>query len=247
MTLCDRHRGVGGFGIVLMEYSAQADARMRVFNQDGSEGRMAGNCIRSMAKYLYDHSIVRKERMTIETASGVKRVRVYTMRGEVTSATVDMGQAVLDAPLIPCTLPGERVVDRPVEIGGQSYRVTCVNMGNPHCVVFCDRIDLVNLTEVGPQFENAPLFPERVNTEFVRVVNSTTLKMRVYERGNGETSACGTGACAAVVAAIENGLCRPDTDVTVKVPGGDLIVHCSDKGVTLTGRTALVYEGLATY
>ena len=114
-------------------------------------------------------------------------------------------------------------------------------------MVFCDRIDLVNLAEVGPQFENAPLFPERVNTEFVRVVNSTTLKMRVYERGNGETSACGTGACAAVVAAIENGLCRPDTDVTVKVPGGDLIVHCSDKGVTLTGRTALVYEGLATY
>ena len=247
MTLCDRHRGVGGFGIVLMEYSAQADARMRVFNQDGSEGRMAGNCIRSMAKYLYDHSIIRKERMTIETASGVKRVRVYTMRGEVTSATVDMGQAVLDTALIPCTLPGERVVDRPVEIGGQSYRVTCVSMGNPHCVVFCDRIDLVNLAEVGPQFENAPLFPERVNTEFVRVVNSTTLKMRVYERGNGETSACGTGACAAVVAAIENGLCRPDTDVTVKVPGGDLIVHCSDKGVTLTGRTALVYEGLATY
>ena len=247
MTLCDRHRGVGGFGIVLMEYSAQADARMRIFNQDGSEGKMAGNCIRSMAKYLYDHSIVRKERMTIETASGVKRVRVYTMRGEVTSATVDMGQAVLDAALIPCTLPGERVVDRPVEIGGQSYRVTCVNMGNPHCVVFCDRIDLVNLAEVGPQFENAPLFPERVNTEFVRVVNPTTLKMRVYERGNGETSACGTGACAAVVAAIENGLCRPDTDVTVKVPGGDLIVHCSDKGVTLTGRTALVYEGLATY
>ena len=247
MTLCDRHRGVGGFGIVLMEYSAQADARMRIFNQDGSEGKMAGNCIRSMAKYLYDHSIVRKERMTIETASGVKRVRVYTMRGEVTSATVDMGQAVLDAALIPCTLPGERVVDRPVEIGGQSYRVTCVNMGNPHCVVFCDRIDLVNLTEIGPQFENAPLFPERVNTEFVRVVNPTTLKMRVYERGNGETSACGTGACAAVVAAIENGLCRPDTDVTVKVPGGDLIVHCSDKGVTLTGRTALVYEGLATY
>ena len=188
-----------------------------------------------------------KELRTIYRMDGVKRVRVYTMRGEVTSATVDMGQAVLDTALIPCTLPGERVVDRPVEIGGQSYRVTCVNMGNPHCVVFCDRIDLGNLAEVGPQFENAPLFPERVNTEFVRVVNSTTLKMRVYERGNGETSACGTGACAAVVAAIENGLCRPDTDVTVKVPGGDLIVHCSDKGVTLTGRTALVYEGLATY
>ena len=247
MTLCDRHTGVGGFGLVLMEYSARADARMRIFNQDGSEGKMAGNCIRSMAKYLYDHGIVRKERMTIETGSGLRRVRVYTMRGEVTSASVDMGPAVLETAAIPCTLPGERVIDRPVELAGRIWNITCVNMGNPHCVVFCDRPDMLNLEEIGPQFENAPIFPERVNTEFVRVVNPTTLRMRVYERGNGETSACGTGACAAVAAAIENGLCRRDCDVTVKVPGGDLIVRCGEKGVTLTGRTALVYEGVTTY
>ena len=185
--------------------------------------------------------------MTIETGSGLRRVRVYTMRGEVTSASVDMGPAVLETAAIPCTLPGERVIDRPVELAGRIWNITCVNMGNPHCVVFCDRPDMLNLEEIGPQFENAPIFPERVNTEFVRVVNPTTLRMRVYERGNGETSACGTGACAAVAAAIENGLCRRDCDVTVKVPGGDLIVRCGEKGVTLTGRTALVYEGVTTY
>ena len=247
LTLCDRHTGIGGFGLVLMENSSCADAKMRVFNRDGSEGGVAGNCIRSVAKYLFDHGIVKREVMTIETGGGVKRVRVYTMRGQVTSASVDMGPAQLETASIPCTLPMERVINQPVRIAQKEWRITCVSMGNPHCVVFCDRPDLLNLAELGPCFENADLFPQRVNTEFVRVVNPTLLEMRVYERGNGETSACGTGACAAVVAAVLNGLCKKETDVTVRVPGGELLVHYSHSGVTLSGPTELVYEGVATY
>ena len=247
LSLCDRHRGIGGYGIVLMEHSQKADARMRVFNRDGSPGAVAGNGIRSMAKYLYDKGLVPRERMTIETDSGIWSIRVYTSSGKVTSASVEMGQAVLETKAIPCTLPVEKVVDYPVQIGGRTVRITCVNVGNPHCVVFCDRVDTLDLESWGPQFENAPIFPERVNTEFVRVVNPTTIKMRVYERGNGETSACGTGACAAVVAAVENGFCRKDTDITVKVPGGDLLVRYSDDGLILSGGTVLVYEGVTTY
>ena len=247
LALCDRHRGIGGYGIVLMEPSAVADARMRIFNRDGSESTMAGNCIRSMAKYLYDRGIVRKEQMRIETGGGIKEIRVYTINGQVSSASVEMGRAVLDAPAIPCTLSGGAVIDRPVTIGDKPFKITCVNMGNPHCVVFCRRVDTLDLEHWGPLFEYAPFFPERINTEFVRVVNPTTIKMRVYERGNGETYACGTGACAAVVAAVENGFCKKDTDITVKVRGGDLLVHYSDEGVTLTGDAVLVYEGITSY
>lgn len=139
------------------------------------------------------------------------------------------------------------MIDRPVTIGDKPFKITCVNMGNPHCVVFCRRVDTLDLEHWGPLFEYAPFFPERINTEFVRVVNPTTIKMRVYERGNGETYACGTGACAAVVAAVENGFCKKDTDITVKVRGGDLLVHYSDEGVTLTGDAVLVYEGITSY
>jgi carbamoyl-phosphate synthase large subunit len=154
-----------------------------------------------------------------------------------------MGKASLDANLLPCTLGEKRIVGRPTDIGGREYRITCVSVGNPHCVVFCDRVDNVDIRSVGPAFENASIFPERINTEFVRVVNSNTLKMRVWERGNGETLACGTGACAAVVAAVENGYCKKGEDITVKVRGGDLIVNYTDDGVTLTGDTKLVFSG----
>lgn len=247
MTLCDRHTGIGGYGIVLIEKSAVADARMRVFNRDGSPGTMSGNGIRSMAKYLYDHGLVTEDTMMIETASGVKRVKVYTRGGKVSSAEVDMGMPLLDASQIPCTYGEGKIINRPLEIGGEVFNVTCVNVGNPNCVVFCPRVDAVDLERLGPLFENAKIFPERTNTEFVRVVNDTTLKMRVYERGNRETYACGTGACAAVVAAVENGFCKKDTDITVKVKGGDLIVRYSDSGVTLTGNTVLVYEGYTSF
>ena len=247
VTFCDRHYGIGADGIILMEHSRKADARMRMFNADGSVGAMAGNALRCMAKYLYDFGFVRKEAMTIETDTGVKSVEVYTADGKVTSACVDMGYATLDTTALHLNLPEKKIVDYPVSIGGEKYSITCVDMGNPHCVVFCPRVDGVDVEHVGPQFEHAPYFPDRINTEFIRVVNSSTIKMRVWERGSGETLACGTGACAAVVAATANNLCAKDSDVTVRVRGGDLIVHYTDEHVTLTGDAKLVYTGEAEY
>lgn len=247
ISMCDRNYGVGGDGIVLIERSTVADCKMRIFNHDGSEGKMAGNAIRCVAKHIYDNGYVMKEKMTIETASGIKKVQVYTGNGRVTYATVDMGTADLVAADIPTTLPVEKVVDYKTAIGGKDYNITCVNVGNPHCVVFCERVEPLDLEVLGPQFENAPIFPERINTEFVRVVNENTLKMRVYERGNGITMACGTGACAAVVAAVENGHCNKGEDITVKVPGGDLVVNYTDEGISLGGDAKLVYKGMFQY
>ena len=247
ITMCARHYGVGADGIVLIEHSDIADARMRIFNRDGSEGRMAGNCIRCTAKYLYDKNICKKERMRIETVSGVKTLDVYTSTDKVTYVTVDMGRANLEGKNVPCTLSDGRIIDMPTKIGGKDYRITCVSMGNPHCVVFCDKVDAIDLDNIGPRFENAPIFPERVNTEFIRVVNEATIKMRVFERGNGETFACGTGACAAVVAACENGYCSKGKDITVKLRGGDLVVNYTDERVTLSGDAKLVYDGVCEY
>ncbi len=243
VRLCRSHYGVGADGIALIENSDVADARMRIYNRDGSEGRMAGNCIRCVGKYLYDNGIVPCERMTIETASGVRRLKLYTRFGKVSSVSVDMGAADLRTASLPCTLPVKRAVRYPIRIAGTLYNINCVSIGNPHCVVFTDQVDTLDLKVLGPLFENADIFPERVNTEFVRAVNRTTLRMRCYERGSGETMACGTGACAAAVAAIENGLCDRDTDINVQVLGGILVVHVSDAGVTLHGSAELVYEG----
>ncbi len=247
ITLCDRHKGIGGFGIVLIEDSEIADAKMRIYNGDGSEGKMAGNCIRCTAKYLYDNGIVSSDTMKIETASGVKDIKVYTSGGKVTLVSVDMGEVELTAKNVPTTINTERVVDYPTMIAGKNYNITCVNIGNPHCVVFCDNTDTVDIEDIGPEFENAPIFPERVNTEFIRVVSPNMIKMRVYERGNGETYACGTGACAAAVAAVLNGKCPKGEDITVKVKGGDLTVNYTDERVVLTGDAMLVYEGITEY
>ena len=247
VNLCRPHTGVGSDGIVLIEKSKVADVKMRSFNRDGSEGKMAGNNIRCVAKYVYDRGIVPKERITVETGGGVRSLRLFLRDGEVSSVQVDMGRASLKAAEIPAVSERETLVDAPVTIGGRDYSVTCVNVGNPHCVVFCDAIDGLNLEEIGPQFEHDPMFPERVNTEFVRVVNSHTLRMRVWERGSGETLACGTGACAAVVAACENGLCDKGSDVKVSVLGGELTVNYSDARVLLTGGASVVYEGSFLY
>ena len=247
IALCDRHKGVGGFGIVLIESSQVADAKMRIYNQDGSEGKMAGNCIRCTAKYLYDNGLVSKDRMTIETASGVKELKLYTSGGKVTLVSVNMGKADFSAKALPSTVDSEEIVNAPLEIGGTEYRVTCVNVGNPHCVVFCDHLETADVATLGPQFENAPCFPERINTEFVRIVNSRMLKMRVWERGNGETSACGTGACAAVAAAVKNGKCAAGEDITVKVAGGDLTVNYTGDSMVLTGDAKLVFTGTTEY
>ncbi|BAL01778.1 carbamoyl-phosphate synthase large chain/diaminopimelate epimerase [Oscillibacter valericigenes Sjm18-20] len=247
ITLCDRHTGIGADGIILMENSKIADAKMRMFNADGSEGNTAGNALRCMGKYLYDKGIVKKENLRIETVSGMKAVKLYTMSGQVTSACVSMGQATLDARKLPTTLTDSQIVEKPVEIGENLWNITCVDMGNPHCVVFCRRVDGVDLPVVGPQFEHAAIFPERINTEFIRVVNESTIKMRVWERGSAETMACGSGACAAVVAAVTGGLCQKGRDITVKAAGGDLTVNYTDDGVTLTGDAKLVYEGVVEY
>ena len=208
---------------------------------------MAGNCIRCAAKYLYDNGFVTGDSMTIETASGVKRLELYTSNGKVTLAAVDMGKASFVAKELPTTLNADKLINYPTRIGGNTYKITCVNVGNPHCVVFCDSIESINIETIGPKFENAPIFPERINTEFVRFVNKNTLKMRVWERGNGETSACGTGACAAVAAACDTGKCNKGEDITVKVKGGDLIVNYTDERIILTGDAVLVFNGVTEY
>ncbi len=242
VSLCAPHYGIGGDGIVLIEHSRVADAKMRSFNRDGSEGRMAGNNLRCVAKYLYDKGYVRSEYMTIETASGVHRVRVYLRDGKATSVTADMGTASFRAAEIPARLESDRAVNVTLHVADREWQATCVSVGNPHCVIFMDGIDGLDIADIGPRFEHAPVFPEGINTEFVRVVNRTCLRMRVWERGNGETLACGTGACAAVAAAVENGFCAADTDVLVKLKGGDLTVRCGQH-ITLTGEAVLVYEG----
>jgi carbamoyl-phosphate synthase large subunit len=247
INMCDRHYGIGGDGLVLIEKSNSADAKMRIFNRDGSQGKMAGNSIRSVGKYLYDSGMVKKDEIFIETASGIKKLKLYTRNGKVTSVSVDMGKAEFDSKSLPSTINKEKIINYPVSIGGKDYNITCVSIGNPHCVVFCDAVDKVKIEEVGPLFENSDLFPERINTEFIRVVNKNTIKMRVYERGNGETPACGTGACAAVIAAVENGFCKKGEDIVVKLKGGDLIVNYTDEAVILTGDTKLVYNGNIEY
>ncbi len=247
VSLCPEHYGIGGSGIVLIEKSTVADAKMRSFNRDGSEGQMAGNNIRCVAKYLYDQGIVNDEDITVETASGVHKMKLYIRDGLVSSVSVEMGKAELRAKKLPAKCKDERMIDCPITVDGKEYRVTCVGIGNPHCVVFTDNIDLLDLEEIGPKFEYHKLFPERINTEFIRVVNRSTLRMRVWERGNGETLACGTGACAAVIAACENGFCDKGKDVTVKLKGGDLVVNYTDDQVTLTGSAVKVFEGEFEY
>ncbi len=244
IQLCTQHYGIGGDGIVLLEHSSRADVKIRSFNRDGSEGRMAGNNIRCAAKYLYDKGYVHSEFMAIEMAGQIHRLRVYLRDGLVRSASVDMGRASFDAARIPVALNMPEVVDHPLPIGGRQDRITCVSVGNPHCVVFTDAIDSIDLAEVGPRYECAPCFPERINTEFVRIINKTTLRLRVWERGNGETLACGTGACAAVATAIRIGYCDAGKDILVKLPGGDLIVRDQDGVLTLTGDTVSVFEGV---
>jgi carbamoyl-phosphate synthase large subunit len=244
VALSDRHFGVGGDGVVLICRSELADAKMRMFNLDGSEGEMCGNAIRCVAKYLYDNQIVPREVMTIETLSGVKELSLSTLRGLVSSVRVNMGQARLEPARVPVNLAGDSVVDRPVEVGGETHRVTCVSMGNPHVVIFRDEVDGLDLERLGPAFERHPLFPERVNAEFVKVVDGNTLKMRVWERGSGETLACGTGACAAAVAAVLNGHCKKAEDIRVVLLGGELTVNYTDERVFMSGDCAKVFEGV---
>lgn len=245
VRISDRHFGVGGDGIVLICPSDKADAKMRMFNIDGSEGKMCGNAIRCVGKYLYDNGIKRRNPLTIDTLSGIKTLRLNIgADGKVDSVQVDMGKAILKPEEIPVKLDGETIASRPVKIDGKEYKITCVSMGNPHCVVFTDTdVAELPLEKIGPKFEFDPLFPERVNTEFINVIDKNTLKMRVWERGSGETLACGTGACASVVAACLNGFCQKNTDVTVRLVGGELVIRYTDEAVTMTGPATVAFTG----
>ena len=237
------HTGIGGDGVILINPSEVADAQMRIFNLDGSEGKMCGNGIRCVGKYLYDSGRVHRETMTVDTLSGIKTLKLSVRDGKTKAVTVDMGQAVLTPEKIPVKLSGDQIVKTPVTIGDREWEITCVSMGNPHCVVFVDHVDTFPLESVGQQFEWHPLFPEGVNTEFVKVIDRHTLKMRVWERGSGETLACGTGACATAVAAVLNGYCDKNEDITVKLRGGDLIIRYTDDTVWMTGAAETVFTG----
>ena len=245
VRLSDRRYGIGGDGIILICPSEAADAKMRMFNLDGSEGRMCGNGVRCIGKFLYDHDLVdqNKDTVSIETLSGVKTLKVYKQDGEVKRLRVDMGKAELNPKYIPVAMDKEKIIDEPVQIDGKEYNITCVSMGNPHCVVFVDNIDGLDIEDIGPKFEHDRLFPERVNAEFVKVLDAHTIRMRVWERGSGETWACGTGACAVAVAAVENGYCPMNEDITVKLKGGDLVIRYTGDTVYTTGEAERVFEG----
>ncbi len=241
--LSDRHFSVGGDGVVFLCRSEDADGRMRMFNADGSEGKMCGNAIRCIGKFLYEIKGVRKDTLTVQTESGLKTLELHVDGGKVQSVRVNMGAAELRPERIPASFCGERAVNVPLTVGGKTVRVTCVSMGNPHCVTFVDDPYALDLEKIGPLFEHHPAFPERVNTEFVRADGRNELTMRVWERGSGETWACGTGACATAVAGVLADFCGMGEDVTVHLRGGDLTINVTEDAVFMTGPAAFAFEG----
>lgn len=240
----DRHFGIGSDGLVLIMPSDKADFRMRMFNADGSEGMMCGNATRCIGKYVYDNKLTDKTEITLETKSGVKRLKLFIKDGLVDTVEVDMGQAVLKPCDIPMKAEGDSFINSPIEVDGGTYNVTAVSMGNPHCVIFTEGVDGLDLEKIGPSFENHPLFPERVNTEFCELLQNGTIKMRVWERGSGETWACGTGACASAVAAVLCGHRKRDEEIILKLRGGELAIkYKSDGGVMMKGTATKVFDG----
>jgi len=247
-AMSNRRFGIGSDGLVLICPSEIADAKMRMFNTDGSEGKMCGNAIRCVAKYVYDRKIAIKETLTIDTLSGIKTIDVTVSDGEVQTATVDMGKPILEPKNIPMNVEGVApFIKHPINVEGKTYSITPVSMGNPHCVLFCEDIYSLDLMKIGPLFEQHPLFPEGVNTEFIQIEDKNCLRMRVWERGSGETWACGTGACASVVSAVLNGYCDKNTDITVKLVGGDLIIRYTDDTVYMTGPATTVFDGVYSW
>jgi len=237
-----RRTGVGSDGLILICPSSIADCRMEMYNADGSRGEMCGNGIRCVGKYVYDHGLVQKDHLRVETDAGVKMLELHVHGGRVATVTVDMGTPVLDGPRIPVAAEGH-IVNAPLDVHGETYLITCVSMGNPHCVVFVDDVATLPLTDIGPRFEHHRFFPNGINTEFVRVNSRTELRMRVWERGSGETAACGTGACAALVAAVLNG--RAERHATLYLNGGALQIdwRASDDHVLMTGPAQEVFTG----
>lgn len=242
-AISDRHFGVGSDGLILICPSDKADARMRMYNADGSEAEMCGNGVRCVAKFVYDHGLVRKSPLTIETGRGVLTLDLEISNGKVRQVRVDMGEPILQAERIPTTLAGDPPLEVALDVAGQTLRVSCVSMGNPHCITFVDAITDAHVLGLGPQIEQHPAFPRRVNAEFVCVNRPDEVTMRVWERGSGETLACGTGACAVVVAGHLTG--RTQRRITAHLPGGDLQLDWSerDNHVYLTGPAVEVFTG----
>lgn len=245
VKVSDRHFGIGSDGLILIKPSDVADFQMDMYNSDGSQGAMCGNGIRCVAKYVYDYGLTDKTQISVETKSGIKYLDLTVKDGKVTLVKVDMGAPVLEPEKIPVRLfPEERaVISVPLVLGGASWKITCVSMGNPHCIVPVEDVDGLKIEQVGPLFEQHEIFPDRVNTEFIKVLDRSTVQMRVWERGSGETWACGTGACAVAVACILNGW--TDREVTVKLRGGDLKI-CWDgekNTVFMTGPAETVFDG----
>ena len=240
----DRHFGIGADGLVLIMPSDKADFRMRMFNADGSEGNMCGNATRCIGKFVYDNHLTDKTNITLETRSGIKKLTLYPENGKVKTVLVDMGKAVLKPADIPMNVSGDTFINKPITVDGKEVFITAVSMGNPHAVTYVDDVDSLELEKIGPSFENHPLFPERVNTEFIKILDESTMQMRVWERGSGETWACGTGACAATAASVLNGYFPHDKEITVKLRGGDLfITYKSDGTVLMRGPAETVFTG----
>ena len=243
-AMSPRHFSVGGDGLVLICPSDTADADMRMFNADGSEGKMCGNAIRCVGKYLYEAGIVSQTDIAIATRSGIRQLHLYPENGRVSQVAVEMGRAAIEPERIPIASPLPLLLE-PLELDGMRWHITCLSVGNPHCVVPVDDLQRLELEQIGPAFERHPLFPERVNTEFVRYIREQELEMRVWERGSGETLACGTGACAAVAAGVLNGSCTAGQPVTVHLCGGDLTITCSaELELTMRGPAVRVYDGV---
>ena len=241
----DRHFGIGSDGLILIKPSDIADCEMDMYNLDGSQGAMCGNGIRCVAKYVYDYGIVKKENISVSTKSGIKYLDLTVRDGKVALVRVNMGSPVLTASQIPVVSSTEEMINAPLKVNGETYYITAVSMGNPHAIVYMTDVDHLDIGEIGPYFENHMAFPDRVNTEFVEVLDDHTLKMRVWERGSGETLACGTGACAVAVAYILNGHVDGEKPVTVKLLGGDLEIFWDrqENLVYMTGPAATVFDG----
>lgn len=241
----DRHFGIGSDGLILIKPSNIADFKMDMYNADGSQGEMCGNGIRCVAKYVYDYGLTDKKYISVETLAGIKHLELTVENGKVSLVKVNMGSPELLPEKIPVTAEGERAVNVPLEVKGKQYQMNCVSMGNPHCVIFMEEdVRNLNLEAMGPDFENHERFPKRINTEFVNVIDSHNLRMRVWERGSGETLACGTGACATTVAAILNGYVQKEA--VVHLLGGDLKIQWDggDAPVYMTGPAATVFDGI---
>lgn len=245
IRVSDRHFGIGADGLVLICPSDKADFFMDIYNADGSRAKMCGNATRCVAKYVYDNKMTDRDEITLETLSGIKVIKMTIKNGKAVSARVNMGAPILEGAKIPTKFDGKTVISQKLTIEDKDYAVTCVSMGNPHCIVYTkEDVRALDLPRIGPDFENHPMFPDRINTEFIRVVSETELDMRVWERGSGETLACGTGACAAVVASVLNGYCKRGADVKVNLLGGTLFINWSENGeVYMTGPAETVCTG----